>query len=120
MEFEEVGSGAKTRPKREELMRMARRRDIDVVLVWKLDRFGRSLLDLITSLNELTGLGVGFVSLTESLNFSTPSGRAMAGMLFKNHRLNTPLPELPIVSQTSTSAVGPPGASRISAGRERS
>ena len=81
VEFEEVGSGAKTRPKREELLKLARQRKIDVILVWKLDRFGRSLADLITSLNELRELGVIFVSITEALDFSTPSGRAMAGML---------------------------------------
>jgi len=80
-EFEEVGSGAKTRPKREELLRMARRREIDAILVWKLDRFGRSLADLVVTLEELRDLGVVFVSLTEALDFSTPSGRAMAGML---------------------------------------
>ena len=81
VEFEEVGSGAKTRPKREELLRMAKRREIDAILVWKLDRFGRSLADLVMTLNELREIGVVFVSLTESLDFSTPSGRAMAGML---------------------------------------
>jgi len=80
-EIEEIGSGAKTRPEREELLRMARRREIDAVLVWKLDRFGRSMADLITTLNEFRELGVVFVSLTEALDFSTPSGRAMAGML---------------------------------------
>jgi putative DNA-invertase from lambdoid prophage Rac len=81
VEFQEIGSGAKTRPKREELLKMARQRKIDAILVWKLDRFGRSLADLVTSLSELRELGVVFVSLTESLDFSTPSGRAMAGML---------------------------------------
>jgi DNA invertase Pin-like site-specific DNA recombinase len=81
VEVEEVGSGAKTRPKREELLKMARRREIDAILVWKLDRFGRSMADLVMSLNELREIGVVFVSLTESLDFSTPSGRAMAGML---------------------------------------
>jgi DNA invertase Pin-like site-specific DNA recombinase len=81
VEFEEVGSGAKTRPKREELVKMARRREIDAILVWKLDRFGRSMADLVMTLNELREIGVVFVSLTESLDFSTPSGRAMAGML---------------------------------------
>lgn len=80
-EFQEVGSGAKIRPQREELLRLARKREIDAILVWKLDRFGRSLADLVTTLNELRDLGVIFVSLTESLDFSTPSGRAMAGML---------------------------------------
>lgn len=81
VEVEEVRSGAKTRPKREELLRMAKRREIDAILVWKLDRFGRSLADLVMTLNELREIGVVFVSLTESLDFSTPSGRAMAGML---------------------------------------
>jgi putative DNA-invertase from lambdoid prophage Rac len=81
VEIEEVGSGAKTRPKREELVKMARRREIDAILVWKLDRFGRSMADLVMTLNELREIGVVFVSLTESLDFSTPSGRAMAGML---------------------------------------
>lgn len=81
VEFEEVGSGAKTRPKREELLKMARRHELDAILVWKLDRFGRSMADLVLTLNELRELGVVFVSLTESLDFSTPSGRAMAGML---------------------------------------
>lgn len=80
-EVEDVASGAKTRPKREELLKMARRKEIDAIIVWKLDRFGRSLADLITTLNELKELEVTFVSLTEALDFSTPSGRAMAGML---------------------------------------
>jgi DNA invertase Pin-like site-specific DNA recombinase len=80
-EFQEVGSGAKTRPQREELLNLARRREIDCILVWKLDRFGRSLADLVATLNDLRELGVAFVSLTESLDFSTPSGRAMAAML---------------------------------------
>ena len=61
-EFQEIGSGAKTRPKREELLKMARRREIDAILVWKLDRFGRSLADLVTTLEELRGLEVVFVS----------------------------------------------------------
>ena len=44
-------------------------------------RWGRSLVDLVATLQELQTLGVGFVSITEALNFTTPSGRAMAGML---------------------------------------
>lgn len=80
-EVEEIGSGAKTRAKREALLQSAKRREIDAILVWKLDRFGRSLADLVMTLNELRELGVVFVSLTESIDFSTPSGRAMAGML---------------------------------------
>lgn len=49
--------------------------------VWRLDRWGRSLVDLVTTLQELTALDVGFVSLTEALDLTTPSGRALAGML---------------------------------------
>jgi putative DNA-invertase from lambdoid prophage Rac len=78
---EEVGSGAKTRPRREELLRAARRKEIDVIVVWRLDRWGRSLVDLIATLQELAALKVGFVSLSEALDLTTPSGRAFAGML---------------------------------------
>jgi putative DNA-invertase from lambdoid prophage Rac len=81
IEEKEVGSGAKTRPKREELLRAARRRDVDAMVVWRLDRWGRSLLDLIDTLQELYTVGVGFVSLTEALDMTTPGGRALAGML---------------------------------------
>jgi putative DNA-invertase from lambdoid prophage Rac len=78
---EDVGSGARERPGRESLMMAARRREIDAIVVWRLDRWGRSVADLMTTLRELTDLGVGFVSLTEALDLTTPSGRAMAGML---------------------------------------
>ncbi len=80
-EIKEVGSGAKTRPMREELMKAVRRREVDAIVVWKLDRWGRSLPDLITTLAELRDLGVAFVSLTEALDFTTSAGRAMIGLL---------------------------------------
>src|ERR1039458_700069 len=80
LEEKEVGSGAKTRPKREEILKAARRREIDAIVVWRLDRWGRSLLDLIGTLQELHAVGVGFVS-TEALDMTTPGGRALAGML---------------------------------------
>jgi putative DNA-invertase from lambdoid prophage Rac len=51
------------------------------VLVWRLDRWGRSLVDLVTTLKELSALGVAFVSLTEALDLTAPTGRAMAGLL---------------------------------------
>ncbi|MGZ6496756.1 MAG: recombinase family protein, partial [Actinomycetota bacterium] len=78
---EDVGSGVRDRPKREDLVRAARRRELDLILVWRLDRWGRSLVDLVTTLQELTALQVGFVSLSEALDLTTPSGRALAGML---------------------------------------
>jgi putative DNA-invertase from lambdoid prophage Rac len=80
-QIKEVGSGASQRELREALLAAARRREIDVVLVWRLDRWGRSVADLVSTLQELQHLGVGFVSLTEALDLTTPSGRAMAGLL---------------------------------------
>jgi putative DNA-invertase from lambdoid prophage Rac len=77
----EVGSGASQRQLGEKLLEAARRRVIDVVLVWRLDRWGRSVADLLATLQELDHLGVGFVSLTEGLDLTTPTGRAMAGLL---------------------------------------
>ena len=76
-----MGSGSKDRPGRDSLLKAARRREVDIVVVWRLDRWGRSVADLVATLRELTELGVGFVSLTEALDLTTPSGRAMAGML---------------------------------------
>ena len=81
VQVREVGSGAAKREAREKLLEAARRREIDVVLVWRLDRWGRSVTDLLATLQELEHLGVGFVSLTEALDLTTPAGRAMAGLL---------------------------------------
>lgn len=81
MQVNEVGSGAAHREARERLMEAARRREADVVLVWRLDRWGRSVTDLLATLQELDHFGIGFVSLTEALDLTTPAGRAMAGLL---------------------------------------
>ena len=80
-QVKDVGSGATYRPGRESLLKAVRRREVDVVVVWRLDRWGRSLPDLVVTLRELTDLGVGFISLTEALDLTTPTGRAMAGMV---------------------------------------
>jgi DNA invertase Pin-like site-specific DNA recombinase len=81
LQVKEVGSGASQQQLREKLMDAARRREIDVVLVWRLDRWGRSVTDLLSTLQELDHLGVGFVSLNEALDLTTPTGRAMAALL---------------------------------------
>jgi putative DNA-invertase from lambdoid prophage Rac len=80
-QIKEVGSGAAQRELREALLAVTRRREVDIVLVWRLDRWGRSVADLVSTLQELQHLGVGFVSLTEALDLTTPAGRAMAGLL---------------------------------------
>src|SRR5689334_18474713 len=81
LQVREVNSGATRREAREKVLEAARRRQIDLVLVWRLDRWGRSVTDLLAILQELEHLGVGFVSLTEALDLTTPAGRAMAGLL---------------------------------------
>ena len=81
LEVKDVGSGASARPKRDEILIAARKREIDLIVVWKLDRWGRSVVDLVTTLKELSELSVGFISLTEALDLTTSTGRAMTGLL---------------------------------------
>jgi putative DNA-invertase from lambdoid prophage Rac len=82
-EYVDIGqSGAKEkRPALDSLMNDVRKRKLDGILVWKLDRFGRSLKSLVNTLEELRSLGIQFVSYTENLDFSTPAGRAMANLI---------------------------------------
>jgi DNA invertase Pin-like site-specific DNA recombinase len=82
-EVSEIASGAAgvKRPKREELLQAAKRRQVDAILVWRLDRWGRSVADLVNSLAEMEAVGVAFVSVTEALDLTTPAGRAMAAMV---------------------------------------
>jgi DNA invertase Pin-like site-specific DNA recombinase len=78
-EFIDQGvSGCKeSRPALNRLMADACRRRFDAILVWKIDRFGRSLKHLVNALAELAALGVAFISLRDNLDLSTPSGRLM-------------------------------------------
>ncbi len=71
-------SGAKeNRPGLNSLMQDARRGQIDVVLVWRFDRFARSIEQLVIALGEFRALGIDFVSCQEALDTSTPMGKAM-------------------------------------------
>jgi len=75
-------SGSKqSRPALNQLMLDAGQRDFDVVLVWKLDRFARSLKHLVMAAEQFEGLGISFVSLRENLDPTTPMGKAMFGMI---------------------------------------
>lgn len=77
-EYVDYASGAKdSRPSLNRLMSDARRRKFDVIAVWKLDRFGRSLRHLVNSMAEFEALGIAFVSLRDNLDLSTPAGRLM-------------------------------------------
>lgn len=71
-------SGSKDRrPELDRLMGVARKREIDIILCWKLDRFGRSLRQLVVALDELSGLGIGFISYQDNLDLTTAQGRLM-------------------------------------------
>ena len=76
-----VSGSQDRRPQLDRLMKDARARRFDAVLVYKFDRFGRSVSHLIRALEEFRALGVDFVSLTESVDTSTPAGKLMFSML---------------------------------------
>lgn len=73
-------SGAKEkRPALDELMTAAKTGsvDFDAVLVWKIDRFGRSVQHLCNAVSQLTENGIAFVSMTDSIDMTTPAGKMM-------------------------------------------
>jgi DNA invertase Pin-like site-specific DNA recombinase len=77
-EYVDRMTGSKdSRPALNRLMADGSRRTFDAVLVWKLDRFGRSLRHLVNAIAELEAIGVAFISFRDNLDLSTPSGRLM-------------------------------------------
>jgi DNA invertase Pin-like site-specific DNA recombinase len=75
-------SGSKdSRPALNRMMSDARQRKFDMIAVFKIDRFGRSLRNLVNALAELESVGVAFVSIRDSIDLSSPSGRLMAQLL---------------------------------------
>ena len=76
--FSDRASGAKERrPGLQALLQDARRGAFDVVVVWRFDRFARSVKQLVDALEEFRTLGIDFVSHQEALDSSTPMGKAM-------------------------------------------
>ncbi len=75
-------SGARDRrPELDRLLAAARRREFDVVIVWRTDRLARSLRHLVNLLADLSALGIKFVSVMEPFDTSTPSGELMVHMV---------------------------------------
>jgi DNA invertase Pin-like site-specific DNA recombinase len=70
-----VSGSKERRPALDELLKDAKRRKCDVLVCWRLDRLGRNLKHLITLLDDLTALGVTFVSLAEGIDATTPAGK---------------------------------------------
>jgi len=80
--YEDKLSGTNSRrPGLQRLLNDIRSKNINTVICWKLDRFFRSIKDLVTTLNELNELQVNFISLRDNIDLSTPSGRLLAHLL---------------------------------------
>jgi DNA invertase Pin-like site-specific DNA recombinase len=82
-EFVDAGiSGAKdSRPELNRLLTDAHRRHFDAVVVWRFDRFARSVSHLLRALETFNALGIHFVSLSESMDTSTPAGKMVFTVL---------------------------------------
>jgi putative DNA-invertase from lambdoid prophage Rac len=73
--FEETESTRKTRPVKQALLSMLRQKHYDAVIVYKLDRWARSSTELILDTKELLDKGIGFISISDNLDFGTASGK---------------------------------------------
>ena len=74
-EYIDYASGTREdRPQYQALLEAARKRQVDVVLVWRYDRFARSTQALVQALKEFQGLGVDFISYQENIDTTTPQG----------------------------------------------
>jgi len=73
--FDEVESTRKTRPVKQALLSKLRAKEFDAVVVYKLDRWARSSTELILDTKELIDKSIGFVSISDNLDFSTASGK---------------------------------------------
>lgn len=82
-EFEDCGVSGKreSRPQLNALFTAAKKRQIDVVLVWSFSRFSRTLKQLVLALEEFEALGVDFVSYSEAIDTSTPAGRVLFAVI---------------------------------------
>jgi DNA invertase Pin-like site-specific DNA recombinase len=78
---EEKASGAKHRPARQKLIADANLGAYDAICVWKLDRWGRSMLDVLGTVTELDTAGVAFVSVQDNIDMTTAQGRLMVQLL---------------------------------------
>ena len=74
---EGISGSVDSRPALDRLMAEARAGRLDIVAVWRFDRFARDTRHLLTALDEFRALGVDFVSLREQVDTSTPMGKAM-------------------------------------------
>lgn len=80
--FQEFASGAKqSRPELDKMMQRIRNKEFDAVMVWKLDRLGRSLQHLLQLIEEFKNKNIPFISLTEGFDTSTSQGKLFMQLL---------------------------------------
>lgn len=79
--FREEESTRKTRPIKQKVLNMLRHKEYDGLLILKLDRWGRSLQELVMDMNELREKGVALISVRDNIDLTTSSGRMMFGMI---------------------------------------
>ena len=81
-EYVDYASGAKNdRGEYRAMLEAARRRQFDVLLVWRYDRFARSMRELVNALSEFEGLGIDFISYNEGADTTTPQGKLLFGIM---------------------------------------
>ena len=76
-----ISGSTERRPALDELVKDARRRRFDALVVWRLDRLGRNLRHLVLMIDELHALGIAFVTLAEGIDATTPAGRLQLHVL---------------------------------------
>jgi DNA invertase Pin-like site-specific DNA recombinase len=81
-EYVDHASGAKNdRTEYRAMLDAARRRQFDVLLVWRYDRFARSMRELVNALSEFDSLGIDFISYNEGADTTTPQGKLLFGIM---------------------------------------
>lgn len=76
-----ISGSRERRPQLDRLLADARKRKFDAVLVYRFDRFARSMRQLVNALGEFQSLGIEFISLHEGIDTSTPNGRLIFGIM---------------------------------------
>src|SRR5215212_4037305 len=81
-EYVDHASGSRNdRERYRAMLEAARKRRFDVLLVWRYDRFARSMQELVNALAEFEGLGIDFISYNEGADTTTPQGRLLFGIM---------------------------------------
>ena len=124
--FEDIAySGRKEgRPGLEQLMKAARNHEFDVVLVWKFDRFARSVAHLVRALEDFNHLGIRFISVQDQIDTDSPMGKAMFTIIGAMAELESDLISERVKAGMAAARargkhVGRPGIDRRPAGRDQ-